>query len=256
VGHNPGVHPILVEVFGVPIYAHGFFLALGLLACLTVVVYESRRRRWPAHEVIPIAIAATVGGAIGARISMLFFAGLDAWPAVFVQQTYFDPRIGPGSILGAVIGAYIGGHLAARSLGKTGCTCDAFAPAMALGLAVGRVGDYLSGEDGIGKAASVPWAVPAPGVDYLVHPAPLYDAAFNLAWFGALVLLRDHPTLQQGNLLKLAIGGYAVFRFLVEFVRNNEVVALGLTAQQYTCIALLLALGVYYVRRRQAALVR
>lgn len=242
--------PILFEVAGVPVYSHGFFLMLGLLTCLGVVIVEARRRRWPAHEVIPIGLAAFVGGMVGARVVMLFFHGWDAAPFVFVQQTYFDPAVGPGSILGAVIGAYTGGHLASRSLGKAGCTCDAFAPAMALGMAVGRIGDYLSAEDGLGKATTLPWAVPAPGVDYLVHPAPLYDSAFNILWFGALVALRDHPLLQNGNLLKLAIGGYLVFRFAVEFVRNNEVVAFGLTPQQYACLLALAGLAAYYLRRR------
>jgi phosphatidylglycerol:prolipoprotein diacylglycerol transferase len=245
------VRPVLFEVFGVPIYSHGFFLTLGLLTCLGILIYESRRRRWPAHEVIPITLSALVGGMIGARVAMLFFAGWDAWPAVFVQQTYFDPAVGPGSILGAVIGAYVGGHLAARSLGKTGCTCDAFAPAMALGLSVGRIGDYLSGEDGIGKPSTAPWAVPAPGVDYLVHPAPLYDATFNLFWFAALVAMRDRPAFQDGNLLKLAIGGYAVFRFFVEFVRNNQAIAFGLTAQQYSCVVLAALVVVYFARQRR-----
>jgi prolipoprotein diacylglyceryltransferase len=61
--------------------------------------------------------------------------------------------------------------------------------------------------------------------------------------------LRDHPKLQNGNLLKFGIGGYAVFRFFVEFVRNNRVLALGLTGQQYACIFMLLALAAYYARR-------
>lgn len=250
------MRPILFEIWGVSIYSHGFFLLLGLVTCLAVVLYEARRRRWPAHEVIPIGLAAAVGGILGARIAMLFFHGWEAAPAVLILPTYFDPAVGPGSILGAVVGAYIGGHLASRSLGKTGCTCDAFAPAMALGMAVGRIGDYLSAEDGLGKQSALPWAVPAPGVDYLVHPAPLYDAAFNVVWFVALVALRDHPRLQDGNLLKLAIGGYAFFRFFVEFVRNNEIIAFGLTGQQYACLALLAGLAVYYARRPDRVLVR
>jgi len=242
--------PVLFEIAGVPIYSHGFFLLLGLLTCVAVVIWEARRRRWPPHEAIPIGLAAFVGGILGARISMLFFYGWEAAPAVVVQQSYFDPSIGPGSILGAIAGAYVGGHLASRSLGKVGCTCDAFAPALALGLAVGRLGDYLSAEDGLGKVSALPWAVPVPGVDYLVHPTPLYDSAFNILWFVVLIALRDHPRLQDGNLLKLAVGGYAVFRFLVEFVRNNEIVAFGLTAQQYACLLLLAGLAAYYTRRR------
>ena len=58
--------------------------------------------------------------------------------------------------------------------------------------------------------------------------------------------------MQNGNLLKLGLAGYAVFRFFVEFVRNNPVVALGLTGPQIFCLALLAALGLYYGRRWQA----
>jgi prolipoprotein diacylglyceryltransferase len=169
------------------------------------------------------------------------------------MYTLFDPRIGPGSILGGLGGAYIAGYIASRAIGKAGCACDAFAPAIALGTAVGRVGDFLAAEDGLGKATALPWGVPAPGVDYLVHPTPLYDAGFNLIWFGVLMLLRDRPAMQNGNLLKLGLAGYALFRFLVEFVRNNPVVALGLTGPQLFCLALLLAVGLYFARGWQSA---
>src|SRR5262249_26062773 len=138
------------------------------------------------------------------------------------------------------------------AIGKAGCACDAFAPAMALATAVGRIGDFLAAEDGLGKATTLPWGVPVPGVDYLVHPTPLYDAGFNLLWFAILILLRNHPKMQDGNLLKFGLAGYAVARFFIEFVRNNRVIALGLTGQQFFCLALLIGLAIYYGRRRQA----
>jgi prolipoprotein diacylglyceryl transferase len=243
------MHPILFTIGGVPIYAHGFFLCLGLLIGLLTLIMEAQRRRWPRSEVVPITLAAFVGGMIGARIALLSFYGASAAPAALNMFALFDPRIGPGSILGGLIGAYIAGYIASRAIGKAGCACDAFAPAIALGLAVGRIGDFLVAEDGMGKATTLPWAVPAPGVDYLVHPTPLYDSAFNLIWFGVLLLLRDRPAMQNGNLLKLGLAGYALFRFVVEFVRNNPVVALGLTGPQFICLALLAALALYYGRR-------
>jgi prolipoprotein diacylglyceryltransferase len=55
--------------------------------------------------------------------------------------------------------------------------------------------------------------------------------------------LRDHPKMQDGNLLKFGLLGYAVFRFFVEFLRNNRILALGLTGQQF-CLALALAIVV------------
>jgi prolipoprotein diacylglyceryltransferase len=101
---------------------------------------------------------------IGARLSILFFNGWETAPIVLNFYALFDPRIGPGSILGAVAGAYLGGYIAAKAIGKQGCTCDAFAPAMAIATVVGRIGDFLVFEDGLGKPTSLPWGVPVPGV--------------------------------------------------------------------------------------------
>ena len=245
------MRPVLFEVGGLQVYSHSFFLVLGLLVGLAVLLWEARRRGWPRGYTALIALAAFVGGSLGARLSMIVFVGP---PAIETLSQYmiFDPRVGPGSILGGVAGGYVGGYIASHLSGRR-CTCDAFAPAMALGMAVGRLGDYFSGEDGIGKPTTLPVGVQMPGVDYLVHPAPLYDSAFNLFWFGVLLVLRDRPSFQDGRLLKLGVGGYAAFRFFVEFVRNNDVVWLGLTAQQIVCLLALAGLLVYFTvqsRRR------
>ena len=110
------MHPILFRIGGVPIYAHGFFLCLGLLIGLLMLIMEAQRRRWPKGEVIPITLAAFVGGMIGARIALLFFYGASAAPAALNMFALFDPRIGPGSILGGLIGAYIAGYIASRAV--------------------------------------------------------------------------------------------------------------------------------------------
>jgi prolipoprotein diacylglyceryl transferase len=243
------MRPVLFEIGGVPIYSHGFFVFLGFVVGLLMLTYEARRRSWPKEELVPITMGAIVGGAIGARVSMIFFHGWEVAPLVLDFFRLFDPRIGPGSILGAIAGAYIGGYLTAKVIGKKGCACDAFAPAMAIAMSVGRIGDFLAAEDGLGKVTDLPWGVPVPGVDYLVHPTPLYDSAFNLLWFGVLVALRNHPKMQDGNLFKFGLFGYALFRFFVEFVRNNRVLAFGLTGQQYFCLALLALIVLYAFRK-------
>ena len=245
--------PILFQVGDIKVYAHGFFLLVGLLVGLAWLVVEARRRHWPREEVVPITLAAFVGGMLGARISIVFFNGWETAGLVLNFYRLFDPSVGPGSILGAVWGAYAGGYTASKIIGKAGCACDAFAPALALGTAVGRIGCFLSLEDGLGKPTTLPWGVWVPvanGGGYLAHPAPLYDMAFNLLWFAALLLLRDHPRLQNGNSLKLGLAGYAIFRFGVEFVRNNTVLLWGLTGPQFFCLALLAALGVWLVEKR------
>jgi prolipoprotein diacylglyceryltransferase len=236
--------PALFTIGGVSIYAHGFFLLLGLLVGVAWLVVEARHRHWPKEEVIPITLAAFVGGMVGARLSILFFNGWETAPVVLNFYRLFDPRIGPGSILGAVVGAYVAGYIASRIIGKAGCACDAFAPAMALAIAIGRVGCYLSLEDGLGKPTGLPWGVW--NGEYLAHPAPLYDAAFNLIWFAILIRLRDHPWMQNGNLLKLGLLGYAVVRFFIEFVRNNRLLVLGLTGQQIACLLIAVGVAAYF----------
>jgi len=238
----------LFSIGGVTIYAHGFFTLLGLSLGIIWLVVEARRRHWPKEEVIPITLAAFVGGMVGARLSILFFNGWETAPIVLNFYRLFDPRVGPGSILGAVVGAYVAGYIASRIIGKAGCACDAFAPAMALAIAVGRIGCYLALEDGLGKATGLPWGVW--NGEYLAHPTPLYDAAFNLLWFMILLRLRDHPWMQNGNLLKVGLAGYAVVRFFIEFVRNNQVILLGLTGQQLVCLLIATAVAVYFWKRR------
>lgn len=246
-----GPVPVLFYIGKLPVYSHGLFLFLGLLAGLGWLFVEARRRHWKKEEVIPITLGAFVGGMIGARLSILFFNGFEYAPVVLNMYALFDPRIGPGSIIGGVVGGYIGGYIASKAIGKESCSCDAFAPAMALATAVGRVGCFLSFEDGLGKPTTLPWGTPVPGADYLVHPAPLYDMAFNLLWFGILLALRDHKWMQNGNLLKFGVAGYAFFRFFVEFVRNNRELAFGLTGQQFASAALFVAVVVYFVMNRE-----
>lgn len=247
------MYPILFEIGGLNIYSHGFFMLMGFIVGGLWLFYEARRRNWSKEELLPIALGAFVGGMIGARISILFFHGLETAPIVLDFFRLFDPRIGPGSILGGVAGGYIGGYIASKAIGKEGCSCDAFAPALALALGVGRIGDFLAAEDGLGKSTGLPWGVNVPGVDYLVHPTPIYDALFNLLWFGVIVSLRDHPKMQNGNLFKFGLAGYAMFRFFVEFLRNNRVLLWGLTGQQFFCLGLLIALVFYFGQRWRTA---
>ena len=159
------MYPILFKINGVAIYSHGFFFLTALLAGTALLVFEARRRHWPKEEVIPITLAAFVGGMIGARLSILFFNGWETAPIVLNFYALFDPRIGPGSIIGGVAGAYFGGYIASKAIGKAGCACDAFAPAMALATAIGRIGDFMAAEDGLGKPTGLPWGVPVPGAN-------------------------------------------------------------------------------------------
>jgi phosphatidylglycerol:prolipoprotein diacylglycerol transferase len=123
-------------------------------------------------------------------------------------------------------------------------------PALALGYAIGRIGCQVSGDGDYGKAWGGPWAmgypdgtVPtAPGET--VHPTPIYETlVMGLAAF-FLWQLRDR--VRPGVLFALYLVIAGLERFLIEFIRRNEDVALGLTAAQLESLSLL-AVGIVWL---------
>jgi prolipoprotein diacylglyceryltransferase len=132
--------------------------------------------------------------------------------------------------------------VAKRLVGYRQRTGDVFAPAVALGMAVGRVGCLLT--EPPGRPTSLPWGVRLSAEQVAaipactgcvagrpLHPSFAYEIAFHLLALGALLWLRDRVPV-PGGLLTLYLGAYAVFRFAVEFTRDNEVVLAGMTRGQ------------------------
>ncbi len=124
---------------------------------------------------------------------------------------------------------------------------DLAAPALALGQGIGRVGCQLSGDGDYGKAWDGPWAMAYPDgtvpTDQEVHPTPIYETlALGLI---AIVLWRLRNRLTGGLLFALYLLLAGSQRFLVEFVRRNEDVALGLTQAQLVSAAMIVAGGLW-----------
>jgi phosphatidylglycerol---prolipoprotein diacylglyceryl transferase len=146
--------------------------------------------------------------------------------------------------------------IAKRLSGYRTSTGDLFAPAVAIGMAIGRIGCLLTELPGTPtgtrwgvtltpeQAARIPHAVA--GVP--LHPSFAYEIAFHALAFVVLRLLRDRLTT-PGESFKLYLTAYALFRFAVEFVRGNEVVFAGLTRPQLFLLAFL-PLAAWHVIRQ------
>ena len=233
------MYPVLVRTSGgLSIGSHQFFVGLGVLAAAIVLGLEARRRQLWSEELLVAATGGLVGGALGMRASGLV-RSLDpaANPSLATAWQY-----GAKSILGGLTGAYLGVLIGKRLIGYRVRTGDVFAPAVALGMAIGRIGCLLT--EPPGRPTSLPWGITLsaeqiaripgclgcrPGV--AMHPSFGYEIAFQLLAFAVLLWLRSRVTV-PGALFTIYLGGYAGFRFAVEFTRANEVVALGLTRGQ------------------------
>jgi prolipoprotein diacylglyceryltransferase len=220
---------------------HSLFVGVGVVLAGFVLTAEIRRAG-PFDERLLVVVAGTlVGGALGMRA-----AGLVRYVSDVGSSALADAwRFGAKSILGGLAGAYAGA-LVGKRLGRYDRpTGDLFAPAVALGMAVGRLGCFWT--EPLGRPTWVPWSVRG------LHPSFLYEVAFHLAAFSVLLRLRGRVAT-PGALLTVYLAAYAGFRFLVEFTRANEVLGLGLTGSQWFVLAALplLALKLWRTPLRRA----
>ena len=215
--------------------AHMLFVGLGCVVAVVVFVIEARRRDHTDGDLAYIVTGALIGGALFMRLGT-WLQHLDhrANASLIEQWTY-----GNRSILGGLVGAWLGVHVAKRLTGHRRRTGDLFAPAVAAGMAVGRIGCFLTEEPGtptgggwgveLDPDVAARFGVPA-GVG--LHPSFLYEVAFHAVAFIVLWRWARHQDFAPGETFVLYVAAYGVFRFLVEFVRGNEVVWHGLTRPQ------------------------
>jgi phosphatidylglycerol---prolipoprotein diacylglyceryl transferase len=137
-------------------------------------------------------------------------------------------------------------------------TLDLASPAAAIGYGIGRIGCFLSGDGCYGKPTTLPWGMSFPNgivrTYERVHPTPLYELGAALL-IGAWLWVRGGKQRPTGSILAeyLILTGAA--RFLVEFVRRNPHVFLGLTNAQLASAGSVVAgvILLLVVSRRRAA---
>jgi phosphatidylglycerol:prolipoprotein diacylglycerol transferase len=244
--------PEILHVGPVTIHSFGLMLAIGFLLIAWLSSKEFTRRGFSADAAGSCTLGAMIGGVLGAKLYYL----VDHWSAMTA-----DPlgTIFSGSGL-TYYGGFIGGALGVLLVGRRYkvplmTLVDMGAPLVALGYGVGRIGCFLNGDD-YGKVSNLPWAMAfpkgTPPTLERVQPTQLYEIVASLAIFFFLWSRRgkwdDRPGFTFG--LYLMLGGTE--RFLVEFVRLNLPVALGLTLAQWISIGLFL-LGLFLIRRPRRA---
>lgn len=220
---------------------HGLLLGLGIVAGLVVFAVEVRRRGLSDDRLWVIAGVSLAMGAVASRVGT-WWQQVDPGANEPLLQWWND---GNRSVLAGLVGAWLGVHLGKRITGYTPSTGDLFAPAVALAMAIGRLGCLLT--ELPGRPTGLGWGIVlteqqaaalggSAGVS--LHPTFGYEVAFQALAFAWLWRYRDRLA-RPGELFLCYVGGYALFRFAVEFVRANEQVWWGLTRPQWFLLAML-----------------
>lgn len=228
----PEIHigPLTLQTFGL-CFALAFVCAGALVGRRLVEIGK------PVDWAYEISLSALLGGLIGSRLDYML-QNYDE-----VKDDLFGNIVSGAGLVwfGGLVGGAIGVFVWAWYRGFLGLALlDAAAPALALGYAVGRIGCQLSGDGDYGQAWDGPWAMAYPDgtvpTTEEVHPTPVYETlAMGLV---ALLLWRLRNRLRPGHLFALYLVLAGAERLLVEFIRRNDDVALGLTQPQLISIAM------------------
>jgi phosphatidylglycerol---prolipoprotein diacylglyceryl transferase len=227
------IGPITLQTFGI-MFALAF-IGAGLIAGKRLGELGK-----PPDWVWELVFAALIGGVVGARIDFI----IQNWADVS-QDPVGNIFSGTGLVwFGGLIGGVLGGVIWARFRGLPILTLlDLAAPALAFGYAVGRIGCQVSGDGDYGIPWDGPWAMAYPDgtvpTDVPVHPTPIYETlAMGLV---AYALWRLRFSFRPGLLFAVYLVLAGTERFLVEFIRRNEDVFLGLTLPQVLSVGMIVA---------------
>jgi phosphatidylglycerol---prolipoprotein diacylglyceryl transferase len=243
-----------IHVLGLSIKTFGLFFALNFAAWGLLAARRLKELGKPADWAYEIVTVALIGGLVGARGYYL----LQNHDAMSLGDIFGGSGlIWYGGLAGGTVAVLFWAHRKDfLSLGLV----DIAGPGLALGYAIGRIGCQISGDGDYGKPWDGPWAmgyphgtVPTePGVT--VHPTPIYETLTMGLLAFALWQLRDR--VRPGLLFAGYLVGGGIERFLIEFLRRNEDVALGLTAAQLESLGLFVAGVIWFavVKRRHGSL--
>jgi phosphatidylglycerol---prolipoprotein diacylglyceryl transferase len=234
-----------IEIGPLTLQTFGICFGLGFIAAGAVIARRFGEVGKPPDWAYEIAFAALLGGLLGARLYFLF----DNWDDVS-DDLLGNLFSGTGlTWYGGAIGGALAvcGWAAWRGILNLGLPDLAAAP-LAIGYAIGRVGCQLSGDGDYGKAWDGPWAMAYPdgtvATDTPVHPTPIYETLAMSSVAIVLWALRDR--FSRGLLFALYLILAGLERFLVEFLRRNDDVALGLTEAQLLSVAMIAAGAVWF----------
>jgi phosphatidylglycerol:prolipoprotein diacylglycerol transferase len=238
--------PVYLHIGSLRVHPHFLFEALAYGAGFRLYVelrktrgdfLDTSRRWW-------VVAAATTGALLGA----LLLAMLEN-PARLLRE-WHDPRslLAGKTIVGALIGGLFAVEWVKRRLAIKQRTGDLFALPLCVGIAIGRIGCFLTGltDQTYGNATSLPWAVDF-GDGVRRHPTQLYEVIFLVLLAVVLGRLWGKPYL-RGDLFKLFLVAYFSFRLAIDFLKPDPRVLLGMSAIQWACLVMLIYYRVDIVR--------
>lgn len=245
---HPGFDPVAFSIGPFAVRWYGLMYLAAFVAFIALSRLRARRipeLGWNARMIDDVLFFGVLGVIVGGRLGYVLFYK----PGYYLEHLAEIPAVWQGgmSFHGGFLGVLGAMWLFARSrrLGFWN-VMDFIAPAVPIGLAFGRLGNFINGELW-GRASSVPWAMvfPQAGDGVARHPSQLYQFGLEgLALFALLWWYAGRPR-PAGAVSGVFLIGYGAFRFIAEYAREPDaflgLLSLGLSMGQWLSLPMVIA---------------
>jgi len=244
---HPQFDPVAIHLGPLAVRWYGLMYLVGF-----ALIWIAARHRivrtpggaWTLQDFEDVLFHGIVGTIVGGRLGYVLFYKFgdyfaEPWRILYVWEGGMSFH---GGFLGVVIAL---SWFALRRRRDWLALADFVAPLVPLGLAAGRLGNFINAELW-GRPAAVPWAMVFPNVDAIPrHPSQIYEFGLEgLALFGLLWWFSARPR-PRGAISAAFLIGYGTLRFGVEFTREPDsflgLLAGGLSMGQWLSVPMIVA---------------
>jgi phosphatidylglycerol:prolipoprotein diacylglycerol transferase len=247
-----GIDPDLATIGNFVLTWHGFLTFISVAIAVYLAVRWARKEGLVTDSAYSVAVWGVIGGIIGARALHV----IDLWGDFYKYDPVRIVQIWNGgiAIYGAILGGFLFGaayvmvrnhsrfldgwnsvfgrikswRLEKAPLPSVGHAADIAAPALLIGMAIGRIGDIINGEH-VAKLSNLPWAFvysnpesPSNAVHGLrsSHPAVVYEMLLDIVVLAIIWPLRDRLR-PRGMVFALYLAIYSLGKFFISFLRTG-----------------------------------
>jgi phosphatidylglycerol:prolipoprotein diacylglycerol transferase len=247
---HPQFDPIAVSLGPLQVHWYGLtylvaFTLFYLLAVRRAASAHFAARGWNRPMVEDLLFYGVLGVVLGGRLGYVLFYK----PGHYLSHPAEILAVWQGGMAfhGGLLGVIAAMALYARRQGRHFFeVADLVAPCVPVGLAAGRIGNFINGELW-GRAAdpALPWAMvfPQSGTDVARHPSQLYQFGLEGLMLFAILWWYARVPRPQGAVAGLFLLGYGLFRFIAEYFREPDnflgLLALNMSMGQWLCVPMI-----------------
>jgi phosphatidylglycerol:prolipoprotein diacylglycerol transferase len=221
--------PRLLELGPITLYSYGLLLALAYLAGLRLALVRARARGLNGDRVMDLGIWIIVSALLGAKLLLLYqdWRLFSSDPRQLLSLAQSGGIFYGGLILAVIVALW---YIRRHNL-PMWTTTDVFAPGIALGHVIGRLGCFLAGCC-YGKVTTVPWAVvftdpfaaanAGTPLNVHLHPTQLYESFAELVILIGLLAFEKKGRPFPGRTFWSYMLAYGATRFVIEFFRGDS----------------------------------